>query len=408
MTQIAATRVSIYDFLYVNTRPLLPLLADVAGLSLTQSRHGITYSLQAIVSALLSYEQHQGGAALLKKLLNRNSVKELRQYNAMNFVTLRIADKQGNGPCELLFHDSKRMRQVSERIAEKIDSSLAQSQHLLCLLTTIVLREIAILADFAQLNGQEISDWLRLQPQFLSHARFAADHSQSNTNALPTPPEFDSNWHQIVGFTPPTAHSGQTNNQQIAHNDKQPMPHYAKAIGRTSSQGQQTTDTLVFAAMTGIQLPYQRWLIQLAKISDIYLSRQRLRIASEPETAPSRPLVNLGMLGNSDAIPETASERPIEYDAPAPFWKNPVILLLVLIIGILSSLAILKYQGKQAERVANQQALEQAMATQADELPQDIAIVRVDDDSEMDGENAINEENTVQEDSRNDAATPAE
>ena len=53
MTTISPTRVSMYDFLYHDTKPMLSLLADAAQLSLPQTRLGMDASLQAIVSALL-------------------------------------------------------------------------------------------------------------------------------------------------------------------------------------------------------------------------------------------------------------------------------------------------------------------------------------------------------------------
>ena len=88
MTTISPTRVSMYDFLYQDTKPMLSLLADVAQLSLPQARIAMDASLQAIVSALLVYQQHHKGQVVSKKLFGRSAVKELRQYNSMNFTTI--------------------------------------------------------------------------------------------------------------------------------------------------------------------------------------------------------------------------------------------------------------------------------------------------------------------------------
>ncbi|MGO2232220.1 MAG: hypothetical protein ACTH4F_10755, partial [Psychrobacter sp.] len=87
----------------------------------------------------------------------------------------------------------------------------------------------------------------------------------------------------------------------------------------------------------------------LAKISDIYLSRDRLRITSEPTSPPKPPFVNLSLLGgHKDNISTTVNDKPIEPDAPTPLWKNPVILIIILVISTLGALATLKYQSKEA------------------------------------------------------------
>lgn len=88
MTTISPTRVSMYDFLYQDTQPMVSLLADAAQLSLPQTRLALSASLQAIVGALLAYQQRHQGQTVNKKLFNRGAVKELRQHNSMNFATI--------------------------------------------------------------------------------------------------------------------------------------------------------------------------------------------------------------------------------------------------------------------------------------------------------------------------------
>ena len=158
---------------------------------------------------------------------------------------------------------------------------------------------------------------------------------------------------------------------------------YLKVIGRSSTNAQQGkhNDLLMFAEMSAISLPHQRWLLQLAKISEIYLQRNRLRITSEPASAPKPPLVSLGLIGsNNDNTPTTTSEKPIEYDAPIPLWKNPVILIIIVVIGVLGGLAALKYQSQKSDGMllATEEVVEQDLIKERQQ--QDVAIVMMDDD----------------------------
>ncbi|SJN18029.1 hypothetical protein [Psychrobacter sp. JB385] len=412
MTTISPTRVSMYDFLYQDTKPMLSLLADVAQLSLPQARLAMDASLQAIVSALLVYQQHHKGQAVSKKLFGRSAVKELRQYNSMNFATINATLYHRQDAADAIFHDNERMVKASEYIASKIDAKIPQVQILLTSLCVIVLRELAILTEYSQLDHDEINKWFALQPQFLSAKRFdvsqpnlASDDSvavspdsieqptpsesnldtgqnasdQSLLNAeqlLDTPPTFDPYWYELTSFKP--------DNQEPVQDMQMATGNYLKAIGRSPDNLQQGrhNDMLVFADMPAIALPHQRWLLQLAKISDIYLSRNRLRVNSEPVNPPKPPLVSLGLIGgNSDNTPATISEKPIEYDAPTPLWKNPVILIIILVIGVLGALATLKYQSQKSNGVvlATEEILEQDIADERQQ--QDVAIVRVDDES---------------------------
>ena len=409
MTTISPTRVSMYDFLYHDTQPMLSLLADAAQLSLPQARLAMDASLQAIVSALLAYQQRHQGQAISKKLFGRSAVKELRQYNSMNFATISATLYHRHDAADAIFNDSARVIKASDHIAAQMSATTQQVQILLTSLCVIVLRELAILAEYSQLDSDEINKWFALQPQFLSAARFDTDSALSSeaekengdgiTTAEPvsehsdidsedtterrllnteqlssTPPIFDTHWYELTGFKPENYEP--TQDMQLATGN------YLKAIGRSPDnlpQGRHN-DMLVFAEMPAIALPHQRWLLQLAKISDIYLSRNRLRINSEPANPPKPPLVSLGLIGgNSDNTPATTSEKPIEYEASTPLWKNPVILIIILVVGVLGALATFKYQSQQLDNalIANQESFDKDAIE--DRQQQDVAIVRVDD-----------------------------
>ena len=412
MTTISPTRVSMYDFLYQDTKPMLSLLADVAQLSLPQARLAMDASLQAIVSALLVYQQHHKGQAVSKKLFGRAAVKELRQYNSMNFATISATLYHRQDAADAIFHDHEHMVKASEYIASNIDAKIPQVQILLTSLCVIVLRELAILTEYSQLDHDEINKWFALQPQFLSADRFdmrqphlasndlvaiSSDHTEhatpSENNAKveentadlhilnaeqlsETPPVFDPYWYELTSFKP--------ENQAPVQDMQMATGHYLKAIGRSPDNLQQGrhNDLLVFADMPAIALPHQRWLLQLAKISDIYLSRNRLRVNSEPANPPKPPLVSLGLIGgNSDHIPATISEKPIEYDAATPLWRNPVILIIVVVISVLGALATLKYQTQKSHGhiLATEEIIERDRIEERQQ--QDVAIVRVDDQS---------------------------
>ena len=404
MTTISPTRVSMYDFLYQDTKPMVSLLADAAKLSLPQARLAMDASLQAIVSALLAYQQHNDGQAVSKKLFGRGAVKELRQYNSMNFSTINATLYHRHEAADAIFYDNARVIKASEDIAKQIDATTSQVQILLTSLCVIVLRELAILAEYSQLNNDEMDKWFALQPQFLSAARFAANEPTSiesneanedksltapiegvNTERTllsieqlaDTPPVFNPYWHELTTFKPERHEPVQ--DMQLATGN------YLKVIGRSSANAQQGkhNDLLMFAEMTAISLPHQRWLLQLAKISEIYLQRNRLRITSEPASAPKPPLVSLGLIGsNNDNTPTTTSEKPIEYDAPIPLWKNPVILIIIAVIGVLGGLAALKYQSQKSDGVllATEDVIEQDLIKERQQ--QDVAIVMVDDDED--------------------------
>ena len=411
MTTISPTRVSMYDFLYHDTQPMLSLLADAAQLSLPQARLGMDASLQAIVSALLAYQQRHQGQAVSKKLFGRSAVKELRQYNSMNFATISATLYHRHDAADAVFSDNARVIKASEHIAEKIDATMQQAQTLLTSLCVIVLRELAILTEYSQLDSDEINKWFALQPQFLSAARFSPEHThtlsaetESNSDLLEstteaveaiennsennaertllnaeqlssTPPSFDPYWYELSGFKP--------ENYEPVQDMQMATGNYLKAIGRSPDNLQQGrhNDMLVFTEMHAVALPHQRWLLQLAKISDIYLSRNRLRVNSEPANPPKPPLVSLGLIGgNNDNTPTTTSEKPIEYEASTPLWKNPVILIIILVVGVLGALATLKYQSQKSDGaiLATEEVLEQDAIDERQQ--QDVAIVMVDED----------------------------
>ena len=397
MTTISPTRVSMYDFLYQDTMPMLSLLADAAQLSLPQARLAMNASLQAIISALLVYQQRHQGQAISKKLFGRAAVKELRQYNSMNFATISATLYHRHDAADAIFHDNARVIKASEYIATQIEATVQQVQILLTSLCVIVLRELAILAEYSQLDHDEINKWFALQPQFLSEARFAINvqnaenplNSKTETvlenttesplinseQSMSTPPAFDPYWYELTSFKPERLEPVQ--DMQLATGN------YLKAIGRSPDNLQQGrhNDMLVFAEMHAIALPHQRWLLQLAKISDIYLSRHRLRINSEPANPPKPPLVSLGLIGgNSDNTPATISEKPIEYETSTPIWRNPVILIIILVIGVLGALAALKYQTQKSNGhiLATDEVIEQDSLNAREQ--QDVAIVMIDDD----------------------------
>ncbi|WP_352259240.1 hypothetical protein [Psychrobacter sp. TB55-MNA-CIBAN-0194] len=411
MTTISPTRVSMYDFLYQDTIPMVSLLADAAKLSLPQARLAMDASLQAIISALLAYQQRYDGQAVSKKLFGRGAVKELRQYNSMNFATISATLYHRHDAADAIFSDNARVIKASDHIASQIDTTTQQVQILLTSLCVIVLRELAILAEYSQLDNNEINKWFALQPQFLSLARFTVSEPETlsaelanNNDEAPvlaaentvdtgaenpsetgllsaeqlssTPPPFDPYWYELTAFKPESYEPVQ--DMQLATGN------YLKAIGRSPDNLQQGrhNDMLVFAEMHDIALPHQRWLLQLAKISDIYLSRNRLRVNSEPTTPPKPPLVSLGLIsGNSDNTPATISEKPIEYEAATPLWKNPVILIIILVISILGGLATLKYQMQKSDgaMLATEEVLLE-QKTLEERQQQDVAIVMVDDE----------------------------
>ena len=423
MTTISPTRVSMYDFLYQDTIPMVSLLADAAKLSLPQARLAMDASLQAIISALLAYQQRYDGQTVSKKLFGRGAVKELRQYNSMNFLTISSMLYHRHDAADAIFSDNARVVKASEHIASQIDATAQQVQVLLTSLCVVVLRELAILAEYSQLDNDEINKWFALQPQFLSLARFAASEPETlsaevahNHDAAPmiqpaiasentvdtgaenpseigllnaeqlssNPPPFDPYWYELTAFKP--------ENYEPVQDMQMATGNYLKAIGRSPDNLQQGhhNDMLVFAEMQGIALPHQRWLLQLAKISDIYLSRNRLCINSEPATPPKPPLVSLGLIGgNSDNTPATISEKPIEYEAATPLWKNPVIIIIILVISILGGLATLKYQMQKSDGalLATEEVLLEQKALE-ERQQQDVAIVMVDDEEVAETANA--------------------
>lgn len=416
MTTISPTRVSMYDFLYQDTKPMVSLLADAAKLSLPQARLAMDASLQAIVSALLAYQQHNDGQTVSKKLFTRTAVKELRRYNSMNFSTINATLYYRQEVADAIFHENARVIKVSDYIAEQIDATSPQVQILLTSLCVIVLRELAILAEYSQLDNEELDKWFALQPQFLSVERFVANKPTSAKLAEPnenektatateaglqpdlktevknttertllstaqladSPPAFDPYWHELTTFKP--------ENHEPVQDMQLATGNYLKVIGRSPANAQQGkhNDLLVFAEMSAISLPHQRWLLQLAKISEIYLQRNRLRITSEPASPPKPPLVSLGLIGgNNDNTPTTTSEKPIEYDEPIPLWKNPVILIIIAVIGVLGGLAALKYQSQKSDgiKLATEEVIEQDLIKERQQ--QDVAIVMIDDDEDI-------------------------
>ena len=359
MTTISPTRVSMYDFLSQDMQPMISLLADAAQLSLSQTRLGLSASLQAIVTALLAYEQRHQASTVYKKLFTRGAVKELRQYNAMNFATINASLHNRNDITDAVFGDMATVMKACAHIAVQIKASTAQVKILLTSLCLIALRELAILADYSQLDHDELAKWFALQPQFLQTA------------------SIDDYWYELTGFQPAQVSPSQDMQQATSN--------YLKVIGRAAENVQQGhhNDLLVFAPMPSIELPHQRWLLQLAKIADICLSRNRLRITSEPIAAPEAPLVSSRLLdANEDHTPVTTSETPIKQDKPTPLWKNPVILIIILVIGGLSALSALKYQQQKSNGILPAAAAVYEYNHPEEPQQQDVAIVKVDEQNE--------------------------
>ncbi len=359
MTALLPTRVSLYDFLFEDTLPIDSILADIGGLSIPQARILIENGIQAIISGLMAYNQQYGGDAVLKKLLKRTQIKDLRKYNAFNLKTMNAAYQNGHAINDTLFASTEIQKLVCQKLADQTQLSNSQLRLLLGALSLLCLREIAILADYGQLDAQEIDCWFRLQPQFFELNRTNADEvNQTKTPILAYKlPNFDNSWHQITGYKQPTI---------TASTPAEQIPHYAKVIGRThqatlinniSADNDQlivdnanNSEVLTFAAMPNIYLPYQRWLLQLAKISDIYLSRKRLKVSPEPVQPPSRPFVNFGFLDkDSNNNKQNVSNNLAAGQSNTPFWKNPVLILLVLVLGGLTLMAIGKYQYKKSQ-----------------------------------------------------------
>ena len=357
MTALLPTRVSLYDFLLEDTLPIDSIFSDIGGISIPQARILIENGIQAIVSGLMAYHQKYGGEYILKKLLKRTQVKELRNFNAFNLKTMNAAYQNGHAINDTLFGSTEIQKRVCQKLADQAQLSTSQTRLLLGALSLLCLREIAILADYAQLDAQEIDCWFELQPQFfrLNRTKDDRDNQINNSILAYELPNFDSAWHKITGYKQPA----------ISSSDPiEKVPHYAKVIGRThqatlikniSADNNQlivdnanNSEVLTFAEMPNISLPYQRWLLQLAKISDIYLSRKRLKVAPEPVQAPSRPFVNFGFL---DIDKNNTSSNLQSGQSNIPLWKNPVLILLLIVIGGLSIMAVGKYQYKKSQVV---------------------------------------------------------
>ena len=357
MTALLPTRVSLYDFLFEDTLSIDSIFADIGNISIPQARVLIENGIQAIVSGLMAYHQQQGGEAISKKLFRRSQIKDLRKYNAFNLKTMSAAYQQDHAINDTLFGSTEIQKRVCQKLGDRTQLSGNQVHPLLGALSLLCLREIAILADYAQLDAQEIDCWFGLQPQFFQLNRIK-DHwdNQTNSSILAYElPNFDSTWHEITGYKQPDV-SASKSTQQI--------PHYAKVIGRThqatlikntSANNNQlivdnanNSEVLTFAEMANIFLPYQRWLLQLAKISDIYLSRKRLKVAPEPVQAPSRPFVNFSFSDKDKSNKSSSSEAG---QSKNPLWKNPVLILLLIVIGGLSIMAVGKYQYKKSQIV---------------------------------------------------------
>lgn len=172
MTPITPVRVSLYDILYQVTLPIVPILADNTGLSICQSRLGLTLGLQNVLCALLAYNQNHTGDEVIKKLLQRQGIKELRKYTAMNLSSMQAVHAQGGVICDVLFLQNGHVIQSQQYIADMLHISTERSKHLLSLIAHVCLRELAVLVEHSKINGEELSELLDLQLQFLQGKRF--------------------------------------------------------------------------------------------------------------------------------------------------------------------------------------------------------------------------------------------
>ena len=99
--------------LYQDIQPLTSLLADTATLSLPQTRIAVNSGIQAILT-FVSLPAAPPAQAVNQKLFSRAAVKELRQYNAMNFATLSATLYHRQDVTETLFIDSTRVNKACE------------------------------------------------------------------------------------------------------------------------------------------------------------------------------------------------------------------------------------------------------------------------------------------------------
>lgn len=499
MTPITPVRVSLYDILYQVTLPIVPLLADNTGLSICQSRLGLTLGLQNILCALLAYNQNHTGDEVIKKLLHRQGIKELRKYPAMNLLSMQAVHAQGSVIFDVLFLQNGHVIQSQQYIADTLHISTERSRHLLSLIAHVCLKELAVLVEHSKINGEELSELLDLQPQFLQSKRFeafvksdkaiqpittsAAQHVDADDYVLP--PKFSQVWYGMTGLTMPVAEASvvkeavlkeavsekavseadlakpalekpvltesATEKQAAAEiknpvalaepalettipkkqatpqkntlaessspnqsadkmddeqetasqSDKTSANNYAKAIGRGQDKQKEggLAPLVSFGEMQGITLPQKRWLVQFAQVVDVYLKKNPLKINSTPKTATAssfRSLTGLGSEATSSKEEKSESDLPIDYDSPSRFGKNSAMIVVVIVIGILSALAMLKYKNTQSNITDinhlpdNQQTdNQQTDNTQGDKRPsQDIAIIRVDESESADAEQA--------------------
>ncbi|WP_296403982.1 hypothetical protein [Psychrobacter sp.] len=363
MTALLPTRVSLYDFLIEDTCPIDAIFADIGSISIPQARVIIQAGIQGIISGLLAYNQMHGADAVIKKLLVRNQVKDLRKFNAFNLKTMNAAYQNGNTINDTLFDSNEIQKQICLKIAMQARLNPNLVRHLLGGLSLLCIREISILADYAHLDEKEIEHWFNLQPQFFQLKRGTVNAVEFNNTNLLTAyklPQFDSSWHDITGYQQPITPTDVLSEQ---------MPHYAKVIERADQNSDNNylsaeeklivdnsnhSDVLTFDTMPNISLPYQRWLLQLAKISDIYISRRRLKIAPEPVQPPSRPFVNFGFLDTQKSKKFDGHDVIVATNnSSGQLWKNPIIILLVLVLGGLSLMAIGKYKYKQSKVITH-------------------------------------------------------
>ena len=84
----------------------------------------------------------------------------------MNFATISATLYHRHDAADAVFSDNARVIKASEHIAKNINATTQQTQILLTSLCVIVLRELAILTEYSQLDSDEINKWFAYNHSF--------------------------------------------------------------------------------------------------------------------------------------------------------------------------------------------------------------------------------------------------
>lgn len=369
MSTLYPTTVSMYDILYDANCDLAPLLADNAHLSLEQGKHALSLGLQAVVAGILALHQTKGVAVLYDGLM-QSPIQSAIWGRAIDFKMLQYASRHGQYQLNTLF-GAQKVYQINAIIAQQTQANLWQIDPFFTAFASILLKKLAELIQTAQLDTTKLDFWLKLQPQFLQSQSFVVRHQLGIHANLPP---FNLHWFDFFKFV---------------------LPADPKSVPLAQSSA--------FMPMPNIYLPEDAWLLDIAHcatpaddrlkiaspnfITDAHFlqktpckvpanAQQFARQFAQSSSISNRLHVSSPQLdGQPSANP--AWDRPIEYDEPAPFWKNPTLLTVFGSIAIF--FAIIFYQQKlQHERMeARMQAAQEAKRA----LEKDIAIVKVKEES---------------------------